>query len=495
MNLAELSRLWRSSTLPVIWLSVLLVLANVLARLALGDSYMIYWRLIMLVNLPVMFLLIPYLMLSLQHTGVAAHAPGSIVRLALTVAVIAFTIAYSQSVVFSPTGTRPKSVGVVIGLFLAAFYAIVLMHMKPWVFKVYEHLLRLNANNRLTNALQFASAVLWYALLCLPFDAYDKIREHARDLGGLGRLAAFLAAALAIAYLAKRVVQRVLKNASVVLLRDAEVYTTHPTVVGAMGKVLLWDPDDDRVYQTMYPGGGEDARVRAIREGWEQSQLRHEVSNLFKNDFSTNVANMWRFFVQRAWNPAVSWLVRPEGDPYYRMSAPDGSRDGGLYGAVSSESHRNDSPFAAPRANHGDDEITRVHHVAFTISLWLYVAGHDEREEGNLLRFGEQFALVMRGGRPAVEVGDERVDVPGVARQRWHHVVLARDHGGRTNVFVDGALHATHSGAARAARDDELIYIGDDDGPHAAMKDVYYYGRVLSEFDVFLLRHDLRYLV
>jgi len=479
----------------VIWLSVLLIVVNVLVRLLLGDSYMVYWRLIMMANLPVMFVLIPYLMLRLQQGNVPSHGAASIVRLVLTIAVVTFTIAYSQNLVFSPTEKRHNSVVVMTGLFLVAFYAILLLHMKPWVFKIYVQLLRLNANNHITGALKFASAVLWYALLCLPFDVVEKIQEHAKDVAGLGWLALCLLAALAIAYLAKRVVQRVLKNASVMLLRDAEVYTTHSTAVGKMGDVLLWDPDEDAVYQTMYPGASDNARVRAIRRRWERSQLRHEVSNMLKNDWATNITNMRRFFVQRAWDPAVSWLVRPEGDPYYRMSAPDGSRDDGIHGAVASESHRNDSPFTPPRANHGDDAIERVHHVAFTVSSWLYIAGHDEQEQGNLLHFGKQFALVMQGGELAVRIDDEPKIVPGVARQRWNHIVVARDHDGRTNVFVNGALHVTHAGSARAASDDELIYIGDDDGPHAAMKKVYYYARVLSEFDIFLLRRDLRYLV
>lgn len=487
--------MWQSSALTPVFTFTMLILANVLVRLVLGDSYMKYWRLIMMANLPVMFVLIPYLIVIGLQYDPTRPMTSTIVRFILTVVVISFTIACLQSVAFAPVGVKSKSAIVMIGLLLFVFYAIILIHMKRWVFTVYEKLMRLNSNNRLSDALQFASAILWYTVMCLPFDIIDKVKEHSKDFSGLGWLAVCLLVILAIAYLVKRVVQRALKNASVVMLRNAEVYTTHPTVVGTMGEVLLWDPADDGVYQTMYPNSSEDARVRAIRKGWEESQLKHEISNMLKNDFSTNVANMKRFFAQRVWNPVASWMVRPEDDPYYRMSSPDGLHAEDVYGDMSSESHRNDSPFTTPRANHGNNEIIRVHHVAFTISLRLYIAGHDERERGNLLCFGEQFALVMRQGKPGVEMGDEYMDIPGVARQRWNHVVIARDHGGRTNVFVDGALHATHSGRARASNDNDLIFIGDDDGPHAAIKNVYYYNKVLGEFEMFMLRHNLRYLV
>ena len=186
------------TTMSAIWFFALLTIANVVVRLALGDRYMMYWRLIMMANLPVMFVLIPYLMLKgIESKGY--HFASTIFRLILTIALMAFTIAYLQSLAFAPIGANSGLVIVVVGLVLFVFYAIILLHMKRWVFARYAQLMILNSNNWLTNALQFASAVLWYTFLCLPFDAVDLIKDHAKDVGGLMWLAVYLIVILAVA--------------------------------------------------------------------------------------------------------------------------------------------------------------------------------------------------------------------------------------------------------------------------------------------------------
>lgn len=470
----------------VIWLVLAVIVANVIVSLLLGDNRAKYWRLQFVVNIPLLFVAIPgYLILSYS----SARSISQVAYLIAAIFVIAFSILYITSVVLTPMPAKMNTRMVITTVCLVAFYTTILIHMKDYIRQIETVLQKFNISNDIVGqTVTFILRAGFYIIFCFPVDVYDSIKHGKDALGVAGKATMYLIAGAAICLIAFALFRRLIgAKRGMVTVHKGSVYTTKRTDIGTIGSLLTWDMKRDHVYQTMYPDGSEESRIKDIRKIWNRSQYRRELFEVLnKGNAFTRLKSLYRFGYKRHFAPLYHWLIR-EDETYYRMtdtSAPP-------------------EPLPPPNqiapTGTGDREISRVHLVAYTLSFWLYIPAHapDHREDGNIIKFGDGFSMRMENGMPCIVSAPSSAcrSIETIRRQKWSLIAVTRDELGRVNVFVDSVLHMTYTGQIHNASDNEEIYIGDHRGPTAVVKECYYYDKIVGSLGMMLLQRHQNYLV
>lgn len=164
----------------------------------------------------------------------------------------------------------------------------------------------------------------------------------------------------------------------------------------------------------------------------------------------------------------------------------------------------------------------RIHRINYSLSMWFYIAPLTEnyRHEMNILNFSNKIVVSLgtdgtviyvdvdsklndtelrhdrnpnyaknhRKGRVAKRV----FALDTFAHQRWNHLALTTDHGGKMNAFVNGVLVATNNSVdPDLGANNHMIYLGEKNGAKGMIKAVYYYNKVLTKSDVELLNNNM----
>lgn len=576
-TLLFLSRVWQS----IIFRFCLLILANIAAYLFLQrtSSYKRYLKLVLIVNMAILFVFIPalYVIQGIYKKNVISNEPGStnrsyVITVFLTCIIfILIAISFYYLPYFFLTSTMNVSkIQKFILLFMVVFlYAMLFLMYNKRLLRLYAWINKLPfiPNTDIVEAVwNLTRYVVLYILICLPIDAFRVCKGVFTGKQSLGTPFLILIAILILAFIAlygSRLKDGVLGlNRSLVVLRRDQVYLNRRTNLGFYDDVILWNKEDRILSEENRDSKNKKVLVKRGQlepvEKYNGNRIAFDVLELGEKaldategvgkavyDVTTGNTSIKEFF-EDTWeylknNPIKElkeWLILPDDDPYsswrrageYYMH-PESPLKPIVKGQPIIEGLQERCPKEETKNNDEEEtkaidamihrdmqqsdielkyESNRVHQIAYSISMWLYLAPVHENHsnEPNLLNFSNKLILCLGKDGSTIYVdldsevsGDKRVAkrvfaLDTFARQKWNHIVITTDHTGRMNAFINSVLVATNDTVLPSTKPgNHMIYIGEKDGTAGMARDIYYYNKTLTRTDVSLLYNGIPLLV
>lgn len=576
-TLLFLSRVWQS----IIFRFCVLILANVGLYFFLErvSSYKRYLKLVLIVNMAILFVFIPalYVIQSIYKKNIATNEESStnrsyVITVFLTCIIfILIAISFYYLPYFFLTSTMNVSkVQKFILLFMVVFlYAMLFLMYNKRLLRLYAWINKLPfiPNTDIIEAVwNLTRYVVLYLLICLPIDAFRVCKGVFTGKQSLGTPFLILVAILILAFIVlygSRLKDGVLSlNSSLVVLRRDQVYLNRRTNLGFYDDVVLWNTDRDRILAEENRDS-KNKKVLVKRgqlepvEEYNENRIAFDVLELGEKALDTSEGvgktiydvttgktgikeffeDTWEYLKENPIKELKDWLILPE-DPEsswrqkrvgeYQMHPESPLRPivEGLQERCPQEDNEKDDGLNVEEIKAIDANIdremryasdielkyesNRVHQIAYSLSMWLYLAPARENHpnEPNLLNFSNKLILCLGKNGSTIYVdldsemsGEKRVAkrvfaLDTFARQKWNHVVITTDHTGRMNAFVNGVLVATNDTVLPSTRPgNHMIYIGEKDGTAGMARDVYYYNKTLTRTDISLLYNGIPLLV
>lgn len=563
-TLLFISRVWKS----IIFRFCLLVFANVCLYFFLEhvSSYKRYLKLVLLLNMSALFVFIPalYIIQGIYKNNIKNDEYGKsnrpyIITVFLTCIIfILIAISFYYVPYFFLTSTiNVSKVQKFILLFMVVFlYAMLFLMYEKRLLLLYAWINKLPflPNNDILEAVwNLTRYVLLYILICLPIDIYRVLKGIFTGKQSLGAPFLILIAIVILAFIVlygSRLKDGVLNlNRSLVVLRRNEVYLNRRTNIGFYDDVIIWEEDPDPRKKKVLVKRGKLEPVHEYKKdsiSMDVLGLGEKVVNTSEGvskavyDVTTGKISITGFF-EDAWeyikeNPIKEfkeWLIAPEdtqqrvGEYNMHPESPLRERVEGFQCKEDKERERKENEENQEKEEkekqkkidadivRRDMEIVemkynRVHQIAYSLSMWLYLAPTFENHsnEPNLLNFSNKLIVCLgrNGSTIYVDIdseisGSKRIAkrvfaIDTFARQKWIHFVITTDNTGKMNAFMNNVLVATNDTILPSTTPgNHMIYIGEKGGTSGMARDIYYYNKTLTRTDVSLLYNGIPLLV